>query len=135
MTYEKAEEDNEEDDGSEWNVIKMAQEMMNKKSWKTRPSSKMFMKLFRYALIFLRSHILLTYIHRYISGVNQQTEEIEMTVPVLTRMTLMENNMINKQMCFYMNKKHQENPPAPIDEDVKIEVNEEMTVFVHTFGG
>ena len=135
MTYEKAEEDNEEDDGSEWNVIKMAQEMMNKKSWKTRPSSKMFMKLFRYALIFLRSHILLTYIRRYISGVNQQTEEIEMTVPVLTRMTLMENNMINKQMCFYMNKKHQENPPAPIDEDVKIEVNEEMTVFVHTFGG
>merc|ERR1719452_239134 len=58
MTYEKAEEDNEkEEEGSEWNVIKMMQEMMNKKSWKSRPSSKMFMKLFR-----------------YISGVNEQTE-------------------------------------------------------------
>jgi len=119
MTYEKAEEDNEkEEEGSEWNVIKMMQEMMNKKSWKSRPSSKMFMKLFR-----------------YISGVNEQTEEIEMTVPVLTRMTLMEDNMINKQMCFYLNKKHQANPPTPVDEDVKIEENKEMTVFVHTFGG
>ena len=53
MTYERSEEDNEEEEtGSEWNVIKMMQEMMNKKSWKTRPSSKMFMKLFRYASIF-----------------------------------------------------------------------------------
>lgn len=119
MTYERSEEDNEEEEtGSEWNVIKMMQEMMNKKSWKSRPSSKMFMKLFR-----------------YISGVNEQTEEIEMTVPVLTQMTLQEDNMINKQMCFYLNKKHQENPPTPVDEDVKIEQNEEMTVFVHTFGG
>jgi hypothetical protein len=67
--------------------------------------------------------------------VNEQTEEIEMTVPVLTQMTLQEDNMINKQMCFYLNKKHQENPPTPVDEDVKIEQNEEMTVFVHTFGG
>jgi len=119
MTYERSEEDNTEDEeGSEWNVIKMAQEMMNKKSWKTRPSSKMFMKLFR-----------------YISGVNEQTEEIEMTVPVLTRMVLLEDNKINKQMCFYMNKKHQANPPTPVDPDVKIEENKEMTVFVHTFGG
>merc|ERR1711936_712874 len=38
-------------------------------------------------------------------------------------------------MCFYLNKKHQENPPTPVDEDVKIEKNEEMTVYVHTFGG
>merc|ERR1740137_204702 len=117
MTYEKTEEDNEkEEEGSEWNVIKMMQEMMNKKSWKSRPSSKMFMKLFR-----------------YISGVNKQTEEIEMTVPVLTRMILQEDNMINKQMCFYITKEHQANPPTPVDEDVKIEVNKEMTVFVQTF--
>ena len=72
---------------------------------------------------------------RYISGMNQQSKAIEMTVPVLTRMILMEDNMINKQMCFYLNKKHQANPPTPVDPDVKIEQNEEMTVFVHTFGG
>ena len=53
MTYERSEEDNEEEETeSEWNVIKMMQEMMNKKSWKSRPSSKMFMKLFRYSLFF-----------------------------------------------------------------------------------
>jgi len=119
MSYERNEEDPvEEDGGNQWSIIKMMQEMMSQKSWKNRPSSKMFMKLFR-----------------YISGVNQQSEEIEMTVPVLTRMILMEDNMINKQMCFYLNKKHQANPPTPVDPDVKIEQNEEMTVFVHTFGG
>jgi len=119
MTYERNEEDPvEEEGGNQWSIIKMMQEMMSQKSWKNRPSSKMFMKLFR-----------------YISGVNQQSEEIEMTVPVLTRMILMEDNMINKQMCFYLNKKHQANPPTPVDPDVKIEQNEEMTVFVHTFGG
>jgi len=118
-TYERSGEDNsKEESGSEWNMIKMMQEMMSKKSWKNRPDSKMFMKLFR-----------------YISGVNAQGEEVEMTVPVLTRMKLLENNMINKQMCFYLEKKHQENPPTPVDEDVKIEENEEMTVLVHTFGG
>merc|ERR1719219_2767832 len=106
---------------------------MSQKSWKNRPSSKMFMKLFRFFI----SHFYFHYIHmfRYISGINQQSEEIEMTVPVLTRMILMEENMINKQMCFYLNKKHQANPPTPVDPDVKIEQNEEMTVFVHTFGG
>ena len=58
-----------------------------------------------------------------------------MTSPVLTRMVLLEDNKIKKQMCFYMNKKHQANPPTPVDPDVKIEENKEMTVFVHTFGG
>jgi len=119
MTYERNEEDSgKEEGGDQWSIVKMMQQMMSQKSWKNRPSSKMFMKLFR-----------------YISGVNQQSEEIEMTVPVLTRMILMEDNMINKQMCFYLNKKHQANPPTPVDPDVKIEQNEEMTVFVHTFGG
>ena len=113
------EEDNvEEEEGSQWNVIKMMQEMMSKKSWKSRPSSKMFMKLFR-----------------YISGVNEEQEEIEMTVPVLTRMTILEDKKINKQMCFYLNKAHQENPPTPTEEGVVIEQNQEFTVFVHTFGG
>jgi len=119
MTYEMNEEDNvEEEEGSQWNVIKMMQEMMSKKSWKSRPSSKMFMKLFR-----------------YISGVNEEQEEIEMTVPVLTRMTILEDKKINKQMCFYLNKAHQENPPTPTEEGVVIEQNQEFTVFVHTFGG
>jgi len=119
MTYERNEEDPvEEEGGNQWSIIKMMQEMMSQKSKKNRPSSKMFMKLFR-----------------YISGVNQQSQEIEMTVPVVTRMIPMENNMMYKKMCFYLNKKHQTNPPTPVDPDVKIEQNEEITGFVHTFGG
>ena len=74
-------------------------------------------------------------VFRYISGVNKEQEEVEMTVPVLSRMKMLADGMVNKQMCFYLNKKHQANPPTPVDPDVKIEQNEEMTVFVHTFGG
>ena len=93
------------------------------------------MKLFRFVLLEILIVNFILFYSRYISGVNVQYEEIEMTVPVLTQMKLLKNNMINKQMCFYLNKKHQENPPTPIDKDVKIEKNEEMTVYVHTFGG
>merc|ERR1712227_7457 len=42
---------------------------------------------------------------------------------------------VNKQMCFYLNKKHQANPPTPTDPAVKIEQNKEFTVYVHRFGG
>merc|ERR1712055_197277 len=120
-TYQGEEE--EEDgpsagEGNQWEIIKMIQEMMSSKSWKDKPENKMFMKLFR-----------------YISGVNKQSEEIEMTVPVLTRMKLLEGNMINKQMCFYLNKEHQTNPPTPVDPEVTIETNKELVVYVHTFGG
>ena len=58
-----------------------------------------------------------------------------MTIPVLTRMKMLENRMTNKQMCFYLNKAHQANPPSPTNPSVKIVRNEELTVFVHTFGG
>merc|ERR1712243_413241 len=75
-----------------------------------KPENKMFMKLFR-----------------YISGVNKEQEEVEMTVPVLSRMKLLSEGMVNKQMCFYLNKKHQANPPTPTDPAVKIEQNKEFT--------
>merc|ERR1712158_184343 len=42
---------------------------------------------------------------------------------------------VNKQMCFYLDKKHQANPPTPTDLAVKIEQNKEFTVYVHNFGG
>ena len=81
---------------------------------------------------------------RYISGVNEEQEEVEMTVPVLARVKLlagrmvnkqMVNRMVNKQMCFYLNQKHQANPPTPTDPAVKIVQNKEFTVYVYTFGG
>ena len=58
-----------------------------------------------------------------------------MTIPVLTRMKMLENRMVNKEMCFYLNKAHQANPPSPTNPEVKIVRNQELTVFVHTFGG
>merc|ERR1712142_824327 len=65
---------------------------------------------------------------------NKERQEIEMTVPVLSYMTPMEGKM-KKQMCFYLTKEAQKNPPQPEDPDVKIEQNKEMVVFVKQFGG
>merc|ERR1712222_9439 len=93
-------------------------ELTYERDRKNQPQSKMFFKLFR-----------------YISGVNKEQEEVAMTAPVLTSMKLLEGNQITKEMCFYIEKKHQANPPTPVDPDVKIETNKEFTVYVHTFGG
>merc|ERR1711887_193077 len=41
----------------------------------------------------------------------------------------------SEQMCFYLTKEAQKNPPQPEDPDVKIDQNKEMVVFVKQFGG
>merc|ERR1719468_276984 len=117
-TYDVEDEDDEGEDSEEMSLVKMMQMMTNKKSWKKKPENQMFMKLFR-----------------YISGVNKERQEIEMTVPVLSRMMPTEDGRMNKQMCFYLTKEAQKNPPQPEDEAVKIEQNKEMVVFVKQFGG
>jgi len=120
MTYPK--EDNEDEAGEaeaqgELGILKALQKMMSGAGWKKRPSSKMFMKLFR-----------------YISGVNKERQEIEMTVPVLNKMTPMGDNM-KTRMCFYLDSSAQANPPTPEEEDVVIEVSKPLTVAVYEFGG
>ena len=50
---------------------------------------------------------------------NKEQDEVAMTAPVLTSMKLLEGNQITKEMCFYIEKKHQANPPTPVDPDVK----------------
>merc|ERR1712193_542397 len=95
MTYDAPDEDSEE-----WGLERAIKWMTNKKSWKDRPQSKMFMKLFR-----------------YIAGVNQ------------------EDGKITKDMCFYITKEFQSNPPEPVDPDVKILKSKERAVFVKQFGG
>ena len=40
-----------------------------------------------------------------------------------------------KEMCFYIPKKFQNNPPKPIDKDVTIKKSKERVVFVKKFGG
>jgi len=103
---------------SSWSLEKVLKWVSNKKSWKDKPESKMFMKLFR-----------------YIAGVNKQQQEVEMTVPVISKMQPLEDGQMYKEMCFYITKEFQENPPEPVDEEVKIKKSNERIVFVKQFGG
>jgi len=120
LTYKR--EDNtaaeEEDDDNELSIIKRMQQMMNSAGWKKRPSSSMFMKLFR-----------------YISGVNEERQEVEMTVPVLNKMTPMEDDQMNMDMCFYLDSAAQDSPPTPEEDGVRIFTSEPLTVAVYEFGG
>jgi len=76
----------------------------------------------------------------YIEGRNNKNQKIEMTVPVITKMSVEEDidhnmDVITKIMCFFIPKKFQGNPPAPNDQDVFILENPEMSVFVKMFMG
>merc|ERR1712002_590022 len=79
-----------------------------------KPQNKMFMKLFG-----------------YITGANTKDASIDMTSPVLSLMKPGAGNMMTKEMCFYLDKAHQLNPPKPTDPKVTIETNKEFTVYVH----
>merc|ERR1712115_143797 len=115
MTYDTP----DDEEGAEWSLEKVMKWMTNKKSWKEKPQSKMFMKLFR-----------------YIAGVNKESQEIEMTVPVWSKMVVNEEDgKITKDMCFYITKEFQSNPPEPTDPEVKILKSKERVVFVKQFGG
>merc|ERR1712203_181415 len=64
------------------------------------------------------------------------SQEIEMTVPVWSKMEVNEEDgKITKDMCFYITKEFQSNPPEPTDPDVKILKSKERVVFVKQFGG
>jgi len=116
--------------------------MMSRRFSKT-PKSQQFMELFR-----------------YIQGVNQKQEEIEMTRPVvmfhnITRETTL-GNYEDQTMCFYLPQKYQEhqhdeehdhqetkpNPrhapqpaPEPLNNKVFLYTRPPMEVFVRRFGG
>ena len=114
LTYEMPED---KDDG-EWTLEKVMEWMSTSKSRKGKPENKMFLKLFR-----------------YIAGVNSEAQEIEMTVPVISKLAPSEDNKMTKEMCFYITKEFQANSPQPIDKDVVIKKSSERVVFVKTFGG
>ena len=76
----------------------------------------------------------------YIEGRNNKNQKIEMTSPVITKMSVEDDSdhmghQVTKTMCFFIPKKFQGNPPAPNDQDVFILENPEMSVFVKTFMG
>merc|ERR1712158_254111 len=117
--YEERSYDSPDDeDSEEWGLERAIKWMTNKKSWKDRPQSKMFMRLFR-----------------YIAGVNKDSQEIEMTVPVWSKMVVSQDGKITKDMCFYITKEFQSNPPEPVDPEVKLVKSKDRIVFVKQFGG
>jgi hypothetical protein len=85
------------DPNDELAALKLMKEMQNSKTWKERPSSKMFWKLLR-----------------YIAGVNKEREQIEMTTPVINTKTPLEvrvflyinaNCQLSELMCEVFRKK------------------------------
>jgi len=92
---------------------------MRSSNYKEGPSSKMFMKLFRYIL-----------------GVNQEAVEIEMTRPVPTSVIPVENNLVDQEMCFWLGTPYEsKEAPLAIDKKVTIEEKPALTFYVSQFNG
>jgi len=112
-------------------------EVMMSRRYQKTPRSQQFMELFR-----------------YISGVNQNQEEIEMTRPVVVFHNVTKESTIgnyeDQTMCFYLPQKYQEHRhgdsepaprhaaakiPDPMNDRVFIWTRPTMEVFVRRFGG
>jgi len=122
MTYDMPEveaEVKEETDNEEYGFLANLAEKFSGQSWKKRPSSVEFMRLFR-----------------YISGVNKERQEIEMTSPVLSKMSPnQDTNMMTNRMCFYLDSAARQNPPKPDEQGVYLLTSKPLTVAVYEFGG
>jgi len=71
---------------------------------------------------------------RYIQGENEGNHKIEMTVPVITKMSIADGQL-TKLMCFYIPKLYQTSPPQPTDPLVLIVKTDQFTAIVKRFGG
>ncbi|XP_023325404.1 uncharacterized protein LOC111699075 [Eurytemora carolleeae] len=118
----KSEVDNSEDPlaGSE-NMNPF--EVMKSKQWKKAPTSLMFIELFK-----------------YISGVNKEGQEIEMTIPAPTHHSIKKKQVGGdvevQEMCFYITSEFQANPPQPLDNSpVFIFERPAMKLYARQFGG
>merc|ERR1712241_1556989 len=65
----------------------------------------------------------------YISGSNSDNENIDMTTPVSTKWHRINENTVEHEECFYLNKEHQSNPPEPSAPDVYIVSRPAMTIY------
>jgi len=71
----------------------------------------------------------------YITGKNETEAKIPMTVPVSMDMVRIDENTIEKEMSFFIDKNHQENPPKPNNPALYISTRPEMTIYTRTVGG
>jgi len=97
--------------------------VMSSNRWRKSPQSLMFMQLFK-----------------YISGVNKDQKEIEMTRPVSTHHHVKDSDVTGdleeQEMCFYIPAEHQAYPPEPLDTSpVYIRTRPGMRVYAIRFGG
>ncbi|KAG7174580.1 heme-binding protein 1-like [Homarus americanus] len=72
---------------------------------------------------------------RYITGSNEQKEEMPMTSPVTMLAQTQPDGSKRYQMCFYLPEANQAAPPAPTNKGVYIEERPAHTVLTRTFGG
>ncbi|CAG12179.1 unnamed protein product [Tetraodon nigroviridis] len=75
---------------------------------------------------------------KYITGANEEGKKVEMTTPVLMEM---EDGYrpfwqsVDYPMSFLLPAEHQDNPPKPTDDKVKIQKMPPMKVYVLSYGG
>jgi len=73
---------------------------------------------------------------RYISGANDQSAKIDMTIPVVNMWFLDENhNVTGGRMMFYLPAAHQAAPPLPTDSTVNHYQLPDMDMYYRAFGG
>jgi len=71
----------------------------------------------------------------YITGKNETAAKIPMTVPVSMLNKQVDEETMEQEMSFYVDAKHQENPPKPNNPNLYITNRPEMTVYTRTVGG
>lgn len=76
------------------------------------------------------------YLYQYISGVNKEVAEIEMTSPVTSKHIIKADNKEDVERCFWTGSPWENKDlPEPLKKEVYLQQRDEMYVFVRTFGG
>ena len=71
----------------------------------------------------------------YFAGDNSEAQEIKMAVPIISMLVPLKDNKMLKQLCFFLPKKFEENPPPKtFDKDLFSVKGKEWVVFVKKFG-
>ena len=73
---------------------------------------------------------------KYISGANDQGAKIAMTVPVITKWYMDDDyEVVGAEMAFYIPSAFQANPPAPTDDQVRVENWGDAITYDRAYGG
>lgn len=77
-----------------------------------------------------------TKLYSYMSGANENKQNIEMTAPVRVLMHQEHTGFEDKfTVSFFLPKRFQKDPPTPNDRNVHVEESKDMTAYVIGYGG